>query len=108
FGTILPKEVSFFNLNNNVDVPFLTDICKFAGSIEDVKIYLHPTTKKHLGIGSVLYTSTKAAKVCVDKLNNSTSMGNIMNVIIDIRGLLFAYSYLTFLIPMELKRFRLY
>ena len=52
-GTPLPKEVSFFNLNDNIDNKFLEDMCKGFGTIEECKIYYHPKTRKHLGIGKV-------------------------------------------------------
>ena len=52
-GTILPKEVTFVNLNNNVNQAFLRDMCKGIGNIEDVIIYYHPKSKRHLGIGMV-------------------------------------------------------
>lgn len=52
-GTILPKEVTFVNLNNNVNQTFLRDMCKGFGDIEDVIIHYHPKSKRHLGIGMV-------------------------------------------------------
>ena len=52
-GAILPKEVTFTNLNDNINQNFLRDMCKGFGVVEDVKIYFHPKTKKHLGIGKV-------------------------------------------------------
>ena len=52
-GTPLPKEVTFTNLNDNIDVNFLENMCKSFGNIEDVKIYFHPRTKKHTGVGKV-------------------------------------------------------
>ncbi|GAB1604481.1 histone-lysine N-methyltransferase SETD1-like isoform X1 [Argonauta hians] len=81
-----PNEVTFTNLNDNIDFKFLENMCQHFGSIEEIKIYHHPKTKKHLGIGKVLFTSSKCAKACVDKLNQTSKMGNIITVIIDIMG----------------------
>jgi len=52
-GTVLPKEVTFCNLNNNINDSFLRDMCKRHGVVDDVAIYYHPKTRRHLGIGKV-------------------------------------------------------
>ena len=53
-GTVLPKEVTFCNLNNNISESFLRDMCKnFGGVIEEATVYYHPKTRRHLGIGTV-------------------------------------------------------
>ena len=52
-GTILPKEVTFTNLNDNINQNFLLDMVKGFGPVEECKIYYHPKTKKHLGIAKV-------------------------------------------------------
>ena len=52
-GQIPDKEVTFTNLNDNINKSFLQDMCKAFGKIEEVKIYHHPKTRKHLGIGKV-------------------------------------------------------
>lgn len=48
-----PNEVTFTNLNDNIDFKFLENMCQHFGSIEEIKIYHHPKTKKHMGIGKV-------------------------------------------------------
>jgi len=53
-GTVLPKEVTFCNLNNNINDMFLREMCKSYGVIDDVTIYYHPKTRRHLGIGTVM------------------------------------------------------
>ncbi|KAK7088600.1 histone-lysine N-methyltransferase SETD1B-A-like [Littorina saxatilis] len=85
-GTPPPKEVTFTNLNDNINRDFLENMCKSFGTIEEVRIYYNPRSKKHLGIGKVLYSSSKAAKTCVEKLNRTSKMGNIMNVFVDTFG----------------------
>ena len=52
-GTILPKEVTFTNLNDNINSDFIRDMCEPFGPVEDAKVYFHPVTKKHLNIGKV-------------------------------------------------------
>lgn len=78
-----PLEVSFCNLNDNIDKTFLTNMVQKFGSIEEVTIYYHPITNKHLGIARVLFESTKAAKSCVEKLNNTSVMGKELRVFLD-------------------------
>ena len=53
-GTPPPKEVTFTNLNDNINKDFLENMCKGFGTIEESRIYYHPKTKKHLGIGKVI------------------------------------------------------
>ena len=55
-GTPLPKEVTFTNLNDNINSNFLEDMCKGFGNIEEVQIFTHPKTRKHLGVGRVSLT----------------------------------------------------
>ena len=54
-GTIPAKEVTFRNLNDNITKTFLTDMCKRFGEIDDCKIYYDRQTKKHLGLGTVIF-----------------------------------------------------
>ena len=59
-GLILPKEVTFCRLNDNINQNFLFDMCKSFGNVEECNIYYHPKTKKHLGLGRVSVSSKKA------------------------------------------------
>lgn len=70
-----PLEVTFCHLNDNIDKIFLTNMVQKFGSIEELTIYYHPITNKHLGIARVVFESTKASKACVEKLNNTSVMG---------------------------------
>lgn len=54
-----------------------------CGPIEDLFIYYHPVTNKHLGIGRVIFENVKGARQCVDKLNNTSVMGKILAVFLD-------------------------
>ncbi|ELU13686.1 hypothetical protein CAPTEDRAFT_98216, partial [Capitella teleta] len=86
-GTILPKEVTFTNLNDNIQQQFLRDMCSRYGNIEECKIFYHPVTKKHLSLAKVLFTSTRSARNCVNSLDNTSKMGNIMTVFLDSMGM---------------------
>ena len=57
-GTPPPKEVTFTNLNDNINKDFLENMCKGFGTIEEVRIYYNPKTRKHLGIGKVKLPSS--------------------------------------------------
>ncbi|KAL4223429.1 Histone-lysine N-methyltransferase setd1b [Mactra antiquata] len=81
-----PNEVTFTNLNDNINREFLEKMCEPFGKMEETKIYYNPKTKKHMGIGKVLFTSSKAAKACALKLDQTSKMGNIMNVFVDQLG----------------------
>ena len=48
-----PNEVTFTNLNDNINRDFLEKMCDPFGKMEEVKIYFNPKTKKHMGIGKV-------------------------------------------------------
>ncbi|KAL3271158.1 hypothetical protein HHI36_021656 [Cryptolaemus montrouzieri] len=76
-------EVTIFHLNDNIDKQFLRDKLQKFGTMEELFIYYHPITNKHLGIGRVVFETVKAAKECVEKLNNTSVMGKILKVFLD-------------------------
>lgn len=49
-----PNEVTFTNLNDNINREFLEKMCESFGKLEEAKIYYNPKTKKHMGIGKVI------------------------------------------------------
>lgn len=53
------------------------------GIVEELFIYYHPITNKHLGIGRVVFEEVKSAKACVDKLNKTSVMGKLLDVFLD-------------------------
>lgn len=59
---------------------------KQHGEVENLEIFYHPSTRKHLGLARVTFCSTKAAKECVEKLHQTSVMGNIINVYLDPLG----------------------
>ncbi|XP_033216334.1 histone-lysine N-methyltransferase SETD1 isoform X2 [Belonocnema kinseyi] len=81
-----PLEVTFCHLNDNIDRTFLSDMVHKFGTIEELTIYYHPMTNKHLGIARVVFESTKASKACVEKLNNTSVMGKVLRVFLDAFG----------------------
>ncbi|VEL14637.1 unnamed protein product, partial [Protopolystoma xenopodis] len=82
------KEVTFSNLNDNISYKNLEHMCKQFGIIEETKIYYHPKTQKHLGIGKVVFKSSRNARTCAEMLNQTSKMGNIMTVQVDPMGLI--------------------
>ncbi|XP_042749220.1 histone-lysine N-methyltransferase SETD1A-like, partial [Lagopus leucura] len=85
-GQIPLKEVTFARLNDNVREPFLAEMCRKYGEVEEVEILHHPKTRKHLGLARVLFTSTRGAKETVKHLHNTPVMGNVIHVQLDIKG----------------------
>lgn len=82
-----PIEVSITNLNDNINKAFLEDLIKKFDLIEDIQVLYHPKTKKHLGLARITFSSTSGAKSCVEKLNQTSVMGNIIHVFHDPFGM---------------------
>uniref|UniRef100_K7FBM2 SET domain containing 1A, histone lysine methyltransferase n=1 Tax=Pelodiscus sinensis TaxID=13735 RepID=K7FBM2_PELSI len=85
-GQIPLKEVTFARLNDNIKEPFLAEMCKKYGEIEEIEILYNPKNRKHLGLAKVLFTSTRGAKETVKNLHNTSVMGNIIHAQLDIKG----------------------
>lgn len=56
------------------------------GEVDDLFIYHHPLTNKHLGLARVMFTSVKSARECVERLNKTSVMGKIIKVFLDAFG----------------------
>lgn len=69
-----------------MNATFLRHICEKYGNVEDVEIFYHPNTKKHLGVARVEFDTVKAAKEAVKHLHQTSVMGNIIHVEIDPKG----------------------
>ncbi|CAN7985134.1 unnamed protein product [Ixodes hexagonus] len=78
-----PLEVTLTNLNDNIGKGFLDDLLKKFGQVDDSVVYYHGRTRKHLGLARVVFSTTQAARFCVDKMHLSSVMGNILNVFFD-------------------------
>ncbi|XP_016656349.1 histone-lysine N-methyltransferase SETD1B-A [Acyrthosiphon pisum] len=76
-------EVTFSNLNDNIDKVFLTDLIVKFGKIELLQIFYHPVTKKHLGLAKIIFEEASSARYCVQRLNDTSVMGKVVNVFLD-------------------------
>lgn len=76
-------EVTICQLNDNIDKQFLKDMVQKFGVVEELFIYYHPVSNKHLGLGRAVFETVKGAKACVEKLNNTSVMGKILQVFLD-------------------------
>lgn len=47
------KELTFTDLNDNIDAKFLSSMCAKFGELAECRIYYHPRTRKHLGLAKV-------------------------------------------------------
>lgn len=73
-------EMTVTNLNDNVDKNFLTDMFTKANfQFDEISIYHHPETNRHLGIARVILKSSKQMKPCIEKFNNKSVMGKVKN-----------------------------
>lgn len=62
---------------------------KKYGTVEELQIFYHPKTNKHLGFARLLFESVKGAKLCVEKLNQTSVMGKPLQVFLDPFGMLY-------------------
>lgn len=76
-------EVTICNVNDNIDKVFLGDLVKKHGPFEELQIFYHPKTNKHLGLARVIFENVKNAKACVEKLNQTSVMGRPLQVFLD-------------------------
>lgn len=70
-------EVAVSNLNDNIDPAFLRDMVIKMGPVEELIIYYHPITNKHLGFARLVFETVKAAKLCIEKLHGKSVMGKV-------------------------------
>lgn len=91
-------EITITNLNDNVNRTFLEGLLRKYGPVEECCIFYHPKTKKHLGTAKVTFFEAKAARLCKEKLDNTSIMGNIVRVIEDAFGKSW-WSGASFLLP---------
>lgn len=85
-GAVPPKELTFSKLNDNVREAFLIGMCSKYGSTDEVEIFYHPKSRKHLGIAKAVFDTVRAAKEAVQHLHHTSVMGNIIHVEIDTKG----------------------
>ena len=92
-GTPPPRELTICNLNDNINNDFLQEMCSAFGALEKTKIYTNPKTKKHLGIGRVVYQAVTSCKSALHALHQKPTMGNILYVMVDSKGTILQEAY---------------
>lgn len=80
-------EITVTNLNDNVDKNFLSDMLQKAGlHWDEITIYYHPETNKHLGVARIILKTARQMRQCVEKFNNKSVMGKVIAVFHDQYG----------------------
>ncbi|XP_011200659.3 histone-lysine N-methyltransferase SETD1 isoform X1 [Bactrocera dorsalis] len=78
-----PIEITLTNLNDNIDNTFLSGMLSKCGLYDELVIHHHPVTNKHLGIAHIVFESTKAARLCIEKYNQKSVMGKVLTIFHD-------------------------
>jgi [histone H3]-lysine4 N-trimethyltransferase SETD1 len=47
---------------------------------DEITIYHHPESNKHLGIARLILRSSRQSKTCIEKFNNKSVMGKVDNI----------------------------
>ncbi|XP_069357216.1 histone-lysine N-methyltransferase SETD1 isoform X2 [Maniola hyperantus] len=76
-------EVTIGNLNDNIDKAFLSDMINKVGPYEELTIFYHPITNRHLGFARVVFQDVKHSKICIEKYNGKSVMGQVLDVFHD-------------------------
>ncbi|XP_047032818.1 histone-lysine N-methyltransferase SETD1 isoform X1 [Helicoverpa zea] len=79
-------EITIGNLNDNIDKAFLADMMNKVGPCEELTIFYHPITNRHLGFARVVFQDVKYSKLCVEKYNGKSVMGQVLDVFHDAFG----------------------
>lgn len=79
-------EITITNMNDNVDENFLRNLLQKCGPTEEQTIYRHPRTQRRLGIARIVFIDVKSARNCIERYNQQSVMGNVMNVFHDSFG----------------------
>lgn len=70
-------EVTITNLNDNIDKQFLARMLEKYGKYDEMIIYHHPVSNKHLGVARIVFEDVKGARQCIDKFNQKSVMGKV-------------------------------
>lgn len=70
-------EITIANLNDNIDKAFLSDMMNKVGPYEELTIFYHPITNRHLGFARIVFQDVKYSKLCVEKYNGKSVMGQV-------------------------------
>lgn len=79
-------EITITNMNDNVDENFLRNLLQKCGPTEEQTIYRHTRTQRRLGIARIVFIDVKSARACIERYNQQSVMGNVMNVFHDAFG----------------------
>ncbi|XP_041972422.1 histone-lysine N-methyltransferase SETD1 isoform X2 [Aricia agestis] len=79
-------EITIANLNDNIDKVFLSDMMNKVGPYEELTIFYHPVTNRHLGFARVVFQEVKYSKLCIEKYNGKSVMGQVLEVFHDSFG----------------------
>ncbi|XP_063541575.1 histone-lysine N-methyltransferase SETD1 [Cydia strobilella] len=82
-GTPPQLEVTLANLNDNIDKAFLSDMMHKVGAYEELTIFYHPVTNRHLGFARIVFQDVKYSKICIEKYNGKSVMGQVLDVFHD-------------------------
>ncbi|KAF8359403.1 set-2 [Pristionchus pacificus] len=78
------REVTISNLNDNVNHDFLKKMASnHKLKPQEVHIFHHPETRKHLGMGLILFEKSKDARAFVDACDGQSVMGLAISCILD-------------------------
>lgn len=77
FGEPPAVEVTITNLNDNIDEKFLSDMVQKCGPFEELVIFTHPMTKKHLHLARIVFIDVSSARRCIEKFNDTSVMGKV-------------------------------
>ena len=87
-GEVPKLEVTMDNLNDNINLEFLSNKLAKFGEWDTLAIDFHPLTKKHLGLARVVFKVVSSATSCVSSLHGKSMMGKQVNCYLDPRGLM--------------------
>lgn len=70
-------EITVTNLNDNIEKQFLARMLEKCGLYDEIVIYHHPITNKHLGIARIVFENVKSAKQFIEKFDQKSVMGKV-------------------------------
>ncbi|XP_013167765.1 PREDICTED: histone-lysine N-methyltransferase SETD1 isoform X1 [Papilio xuthus] len=76
-------EITIGNLNDNIDKAFLSDMMNKVGPYEELTIFYHPVTHRHLGFARIVFQDVQYSKICIEKYNGKSVMGQVLEVFHD-------------------------
>lgn len=76
-GTPPALEITIGNLNDNIDKAFLADMMNKIGPCEELTIFYHPMTNRHLGFARIVFQDVKHSKLCIEKYSGKSVMGQV-------------------------------